>query len=73
MVKPFYVLLTQVSATPSGYLNSQMMYNKLDVTLQQGVQGDAVLLPEREVSSLSSLFPRLPPQAAQERYLSSYS
>jgi hypothetical protein len=29
--------------------------------------------PEREVSSLPSLFPRLPSQAAQERYLSSYA
>src|SRR5258708_26616499 len=43
------------------------------VTLQQGVQGDAVPLPEREVSSLPSLFPHLPPQAAQERYLKSYN
>ena len=42
------------------------------VTTQQGVPGDAVPWPEREVSSLPSLFPRLPPQAAQERYLSSY-
>src|SRR5260370_33899325 len=37
-----------------------------------GVQGDAVPLPEREVPSLPSLFPRLPPQAAQARYLNSY-
>src|SRR6266705_3298046 len=37
-----------------------------------GVQGDAVPLPEREVSSLPSIFPRLPPQAAQERYPNSY-
>jgi hypothetical protein len=36
------------------------------------VPGDAVPWPEREVSSLPSLFPRLPPQAEQERYLSSY-
>jgi len=36
------------------------------------VQGDCVPLPEREVSSLPSLVPRLPPQAAQERYLNSY-
>ncbi len=35
-----------------------------NVTPQQGVQGDAVPLPEREVSSLPSLFPRLPPQVA---------
>jgi len=33
---------------------------------------DAVPLPEREVSSLPSLFPRLPPQAAQVRYLKNY-
>ena len=39
--------------------------------LIQGVPGDAVPWPEREVSSLPSLFPRLPPQAAPERYLSS--
>ena len=37
--------------------------------LKQGVQGDAVLLPEREVSSLIS-FP--PPHAAQAKYSSSY-
>jgi len=36
------------------------------------VQGDCVPLPEREVSSLASLSPRLPPQAAQARYLHSY-
>jgi hypothetical protein len=36
------------------------------------VQGDAVPLPEREVSSLLFLFPRLPPQAAQAMYLNSY-
>ncbi len=42
------------------------------VTPQQGVPGDAVPWLEREVSSLPSLFPRLPPQAPQERYLSSY-
>jgi len=34
------------------------------VAPQQGVPGDAVPWPEREVSSLPSLFPRLPPQAA---------
>src|SRR6266700_3885057 len=73
----------------------------LYVTPQQGVPGDAVPWPEREVSSLPSLFlrrrrhksrgyrgtqspgrsarcprflfPPLPPQAAQERYLSSYN
>jgi len=42
------------------------------VIIQQGVQGDCVPLPEREVSSLPSLFPRLPPQAAQVKYLKSY-
>jgi hypothetical protein len=49
------------------------------VTLQQGVQGDAVPLPEREAGSLGNflgahhplLFPG-PPQAARERYLNSY-
>ncbi len=45
---------------------------KNTVTPQQGVPGDAVPWPEREVSSLPSLFPRTP-QAAQERYLSSYN
>jgi hypothetical protein len=34
--------------------------------------GDGVPLPEREVPSPLSLFPRLPPQAAQERYLNRY-
>jgi len=43
-----------------------------DVTIQQGVQEDGVPLPEREVSSLPSLVPRLPPQAAQARDLNSY-
>jgi len=43
------------------------------VILQQGVPGDAVPWPEREVSSLLSLFPRLPLQAAQGRYPSSYT
>src|SRR5713101_2291618 len=38
----------------------------------QGVPGDAVPWPEREVSSLPSLFPRLRRQAAQESHLSSY-
>ena len=37
------------------------------VTPQQGVPGDAVPWPEREVSSLPSLFPRPPPQAAQDQ------
>ena len=32
----------------------------------QGVPGDAVRWPGREVSLISSLSPRLPPQAAQE-------
>ncbi len=35
-------------------------------------RGDAVSWPEREVSLLPSLFPRLRRQAAQESYLSSY-
>ncbi len=43
----------------------------LAITTQQGVPGDAVPWPEREAPSLPSLFLRLPPQAAPERYLSS--
>src|SRR5579864_8036109 len=39
-------------------------------TQKQGVPGDAVPWPEREVSSLPSLFFPLPRQAAHERYLS---
>ena len=42
------------------------------VTLQQGVQGDAVPLPEREVPSQNPLLFQGPPQAARERYLNSY-
>ncbi len=42
------------------------------VTLQQGVQGDAVPLPERKVSSHNPLLFPGPPQAARERYLNSY-
>src|SRR6266852_2247727 len=38
----------------------------------QGVPGDAVPWPEREVSLLPSLFPRLRRQAAQESHPSSY-
>ncbi len=38
-----------------------------------GVPGDAVSWPEREVSSPLPLFPHLPPQAAQGRYLRSYN
>ena len=41
------------------------------VTLQQGVQGDAVHLPEREVSSLPLYFSRAPP-AARKGCLNSY-
>ena len=40
--------------------------------MQQGVQGDAVPLPEREVSSQHPLLFQGPPQAARERYLNSY-
>jgi hypothetical protein len=42
------------------------------VTIQQGVQGDAVPLPEREVSSHNPLLFPGPPQAARERDLHSY-
>ena len=49
-----------------------LLFPRLCLTPQQGVPGDAVPWPEREVSSLPSLFSHLPPQAAQERYLSSY-
>ena len=42
---------------------------KKDVTIQQGVQGDCVPLPEREVSSLHLLFSRALPQAARIGYL----
>ncbi len=42
------------------------------VTIQQGVQGDAVPLPEREVSSQHPLLFPGPPQAVRERYLNSY-
>src|SRR6266516_2992738 len=48
------------------------MHVRALVTIEQGVQGDCVPLPEREVSSLPSLVPPLPPQAVQERYLKSY-
>ncbi len=40
--------------------------------MQQGVQGDCVPLPEREVSSLHLLFSRAPPQGARKGYLNSY-
>ncbi len=39
---------------------------------QQGVPGDAVPRPEREVTSHPTLFPRLPPAAADEKFLNSY-
>jgi hypothetical protein len=42
------------------------------VAIEQGVQGDAVPLPEREVSSHNPLLFPGPPQAARERYLNSY-
>ncbi len=45
---------------------------KIAVTLQQGVQGDCVPLPEREVSSQNPLLFPGPPQAARERHLNSY-
>ncbi len=41
------------------------------VTAQQGVPGDVVPWPEREVPRFLPLF-SLPPQAAQERHLRSY-
>src|SRR6266699_3475698 len=68
-----YNLICQVSLSfCHGELTKRLSLYE-DVTIQQGVQGYGVPLQEREASSLPSLVPRLPPQAAQARYLKSYT